>query len=104
GQPITPAEEKSLQNVLEGKPWRGHDVLYWEHQGNRAVRQDKWKIVLSYPENRWRLFDIEKDRTELHDLSAQNPEKVRELDRLYDAWAKKVQVGDWATLSVNSPK
>jgi arylsulfatase A-like enzyme len=99
GNRITPAEGLSLRNVLEGKPWAGHEVLYWEHQGNRAVRQGKWKIVSSYPENRWRLFDLEKDRTELNDLSDTNPEKLSELTGLYEQWARKVAVEDWGTIN-----
>lgn len=99
GNPITPAEGVSLRPALSGKPWPGHEALYWEHQGNRAVRQGKWKIVSSYPENQWRLFDMENDRTELHDLNQKNPEKLQELIALYDAWAQKVHVADWATVS-----
>ncbi len=99
GNPITPAAGLSLRNVLEGKPWAGHEALYWEHQGNRAVRQGDWKIVSSYPENRWRLYHLAADRTELHDLSGSNPEKLRELTTLYEQWAPHVGVGDWAALS-----
>ena len=38
-------------------------------------------------EKRWELFDIEADRTEQHDLSGKHPEKVKELARLWSAWA-----------------
>jgi arylsulfatase len=99
GNPIAPAAGLSLRNVLEGKPWAGHDVLYWEHQGNRAVRQGDWKVVSSYPENKWRLYHLGNDRTELEDLSGANPEKLRELTALYEQWAPGVGVGDWGTLS-----
>ncbi len=85
-----------MRPVLEGKPWAGHQVLYWEHQGNRAVRQGKWKIVSSYPEYLWRLFDLEADRTELIELSQVNPQKLNELIALYEKWAPAAGVQEWA--------
>ncbi|HEX8532036.1 MAG TPA: arylsulfatase [Cytophagales bacterium] len=99
GNSITPAAGLSLRNVLEGKPWTGHEALYWEHQGNRAVRQGDWKIVSSYPENKWRLYHLAADRTELRNLSESHPEKLREMVALYEGWAPGVGVGDWAALS-----
>lgn len=83
----------------KANPGPGHEVLYWEHQGNRAVRQGKWKIVSSYPENRWRLFDLETDRTELNDLSESNAAKLQELIGLYEKWAPKAGVQEWSTIS-----
>jgi len=99
GHSLTPPDGLSLKDVFSGKAWKGHDVLYWEHQGNRAVRQGKWKIVSNYPENKWRLFDMDADRTELNDLSQSNREKLRELVDLYTSWASKSGIVDWATIS-----
>jgi len=77
-------------------------VLFWEHEGNRAVRQGKWKLVSKHPGG-WELYDLEADRTELHDLSAANPDKVKELSALYDAWAKRSNVEPWPVRSVGAP-
>ena len=73
---------------------QGHEALFWEHEGNRAVRQGKWKLVSRHPGN-WELYDLEADRTELHDLAGANPEKVKELAAMYDAWAKRCGVLPW---------
>ncbi|MGB9624664.1 MAG: hypothetical protein ACPMAQ_07345 [Phycisphaerae bacterium] len=73
---------------------KGHDVLYWEHEGNRAVRQGKWKLVSRFPD-KWELYDIEADRTELNNVAQRHPEKVSELADLYDAWAKRCGVMPW---------
>ncbi|MNL18019.1 hypothetical protein D3C87_1391430 [compost metagenome] len=62
------------------------------------MRQGKWKIVSSFPENVWRLFNIEEDRTELKDLSKVYPEKLQELISAHVNWSKKVGVEDWASL------
>ena len=53
--------------------------LFWEHEGNAAVRIGKWKLVRKYPDA-WELYDMEADRTEMHDLAAQHPERVARHD------------------------
>ena len=35
---------------------------------------------------------MEADRTEMHDLAAQNPERVREMTAAYEAWAQRCGV------------
>ena len=64
-------EGVSLAPAFQGKPL-GERAIFWEHEGNRAVRQGKWKLVSKHPGG-WELYDIDADRTEMHDLAAQNP-------------------------------
>jgi len=90
---IQPMEGVSLAPTFEGKGLPGR-VLYWEHEGNCAVRQGKWKLVSKHPGG-WELYDMENDRTELNDLAAAHPEKVNELKSLYEAWAKRCGVRPW---------
>ncbi len=94
GHKITPTEGISLAPIFRTGTRKGHDVLYWEHEGNRAVRQGKWKLVSRFPD-RWELYDIEADRTELNNVAQKHPEKVSELAGLYDAWAKRCGVMPW---------
>ena len=75
----------------------GREVLYWEHEGNCAVRKEQWKLVCKYPGG-WELYDIKADRTELNDLAAEHPEVVAELSGLYEAWASRCNVMPWAEL------
>src|SRR5690606_4954829 len=56
GNVITPTEGTSLVPVFQNKKWKGHEALFFEHEGNRAVRQGDWKLVSEYPENRWQLY------------------------------------------------
>jgi arylsulfatase A-like enzyme len=65
--------------------------MFWEHEGNAAVRIGKWKLVREYPKD-WELYDMEADRTELNDLAAQQPERVADMKRQYDAWAARCGV------------
>ena len=43
--------------------------MFWEHEGNAAVRIGKWKLVKRYP-RAWELYDMDADRTELNDLAS----------------------------------
>lgn len=88
---ITPLEGKSLLPVFEGKIRAGHEVLYWEHMGNRAVRKGDWKLV-ALADQPWELYDLAADRTELHDVAAKHPDRVSELADLYEAWAQRLGV------------
>ncbi|MPY90572.1 MAG: sulfatase-like hydrolase/transferase [Luteitalea sp.] len=89
----TPLEGASLTPVFASKPLPAR-TIYWEHEGNRAVRQGRWKLVSKHPGD-WELYDMQKDRTELYDLSHERPEKAQELVGLYDRWAARVGAQPW---------
>ena len=89
-QPIPPAEGRSLLPVLRGTSGAARD-LFWEHEGNCAVRRGKWKLVRKF-RHAWELYDIEADRTELHDLAPQHADLVRDLAAAYQEWADRCGV------------
>lgn len=60
-----------------------HDVLWWYHDGNRAVRIDNWKLVAWGEEGAWELFDVKQDRSETRNLIAKFPDKARELEQVW---------------------
>lgn len=93
GYTLKPLEGKSLLPVFGGKTLR-RGPIFWEHEGNRAVREGKWKLVSRHP-GRWELYDLEADRTELNDLAAKFPILVEDLSRSYAAWAKRSNVEQW---------
>ena len=59
-----------------------HDYLWWEHEGNRAIRAGDWKLV-ALKQGDWELYDLAADRGESKNLAAKNPEKVGELAALW---------------------
>ena len=65
GHAVEPLEGQSLLPVF-GKDTTGDDrkPMFWEHEGNAAVRIGKWKLVKRYP-RAWELYDMDADRTEL---------------------------------------
>jgi arylsulfatase len=88
GNNIIPLEGKSLLPIFKGLKRKGHDAIFWEFFDNKAVRRGKWKLV-TVGDNPWELYNMETDRTELNDLSAEMPEKVEELAALYNAWVNR---------------
>jgi arylsulfatase A-like enzyme len=99
GSAIKPMEGVSLrpsfaQQSLTPAP----RYLFWEHEGNRAVRFGKWKLVAK-ERKPWELYDIDLDRSEQRDLAAMEPEQVRELAAKWDEYAARANVlplGAWA--------
>jgi len=95
---ITPLEGKSLTPVFDTGTREGHEAIYFEHEGNRAVRQGKWKLVSRWNRRnggRWELYDLEADRSETNNLADKMPAKRDKLAKMYDAWTKRSQVLPW---------
>jgi arylsulfatase len=91
GHEIIPAEGESLVPLFQGRAFDREDAIYFEHEGHRAVRRGKWKLV-AVKGGRWELYDMDADRTELDDLANRMPDKVAELSGLWNAWAKRAFV------------
>jgi len=91
GHPILPPEGRSLVPAFADRPLR-RDALFWEHEGNAAVRVDDWKLVRYEWRGTWELYDLATDRTEQHDLAAARTALARDLARRWEAWAQRAQV------------
>ena len=87
-------EGTSLAPAFAGKPLP-RDTIYWEHEGNRAVRVGDMKLVAKGPGSKWELYDVAADRCEAHDLAAKHPEKATELRTKWEAWATRAHVLPW---------
>ena len=100
GEPVPAVVGKSMLPLLRGKDQSIHEKpIFWEHEGNKAVRMGPYKAVMKWEldkeKQRWELYDISKDRTELNDLSQDEPEKLAELIAAWDEWAVSHQVKPW---------
>jgi arylsulfatase A-like enzyme len=102
GVKVPPAEGKSLTPAFADKPIE-RDGLFWEHEGNRAVRVGDWKLVAKGPGGPWELYDLKADRTEMTDLAAKRPEKARDLAAKWEAWATRADVLPWPWTPAYAP-
>lgn len=90
GNVIAPLEGSSLRPAFDADCIE-RPSMFWEHEGNAAVRIGKWKLVKRYPDP-WELYDMEQDRTETVDLAVRHPEMVADMSAQYDAWAARCGV------------
>lgn len=96
GRSSIPIEGTSLLPAFHRQPL-DREAVFWEHEGNRAVRSGKWKLVSRHP-GEWELYDMVADRTEARDLAAEEPERLATLGALWEEWAARTGVVPWADL------
>jgi arylsulfatase A-like enzyme len=85
---------RRLVPAFRGKPSQ-REAIFWEHEGNRALRVGNWKLVAKGPRGPWELYDMEKDRTEMHDLANAQPKRVRTMAILWKSWAEHSKATPW---------
>lgn len=82
GEKLPPAPGRSLVPAFAKDETIGRESLWWYHEGHRAVRVGDWKLVAAKGDP-WELYDMKTDRAEQHNLAAQMPEKVEELEKTW---------------------
>ncbi len=92
GHSITPAEGTSLLPLFGGGKMMRKAPLCWEYEGNRAIRDGKWKLVARGLLEDWELYDMGVDRTETEDLASVHPNVVETLSAKWTDWASRCQV------------
>lgn len=110
GYPTLSPDSRSFAANLRGRERDNPETLFLEHEGNRAVRRGKWKLVSYYNEARgfintpvgtghrtgpWELYDLEADRVELRDLAAAHPQLRDKLIEEYGRFSERTGVSDW---------
>ena len=94
GNAILPMEGVNLMPAFEGKPLDRKQPLFWEHEGNKAVRDGKWKLVQKW-RLPWELYDMEADRTELHNVIVEQPEVADKMEAAWKAWEQRAYADPW---------
>ena len=92
GQTVPGMEGQSLRPLLTGQGQFADRPLFWEHEGNAAIRVGDEKLVRLGQRGKWELYNLATDRTEQKDLSLQNPSRVRALAAQWEDWARRCQV------------
>ncbi|MDG1893739.1 MAG: arylsulfatase [Fuerstiella sp.] len=91
GQQITPLEGRSLMPAFDGQEI-DREAIYWEHEGNRAIRVGDWKLVARGGTGPWELYNILDDRAESKDLATAEPTRVRVLSAMWQKYAERAHV------------
>ena len=102
GKKIKPLEGRSLDVAFKGKTIE-RDAIFWEHEGNCAIRKGEWKLVRKANKD-WELYNIAEDRPELHNLSAEKPELAKKLAAEFQAYADRANVSPVGTWRGNKQK
>lgn len=102
GKEIVPMAGVSLLPVWLEDDTLARETIYFEHEGNRAIRKGKWKLVSQAYSgaghfrqvdeiaiDQWALYDMEKDRTELNNLANEYPEMVQAMATVWQEWARE---------------
>ncbi|MEI6647238.1 MAG: arylsulfatase [bacterium] len=91
GKTIQPMEGRSLRIAFVNQPIE-REAIYWEHEGNAAVRVGDWKLVRRGRNGAWELYDLKSDRTEMNNLASVQVERVQQMIALWNAWATRANV------------
>ena len=91
GNPIKPVEGESLLPLIDKPGTARQSPIYWEHEGNRAIRHGDWKLVSEAPSG-WELYNMAEDRTELNNLADIDPQRVAAMAGEWDSWASRCEV------------
>lgn len=90
GRPVRPLQGKSMLPIFAGKRRQPHEWLYFQFATNRAIRQGDFKLVAPRG-GKWELYDLAADRSELHDLIDEQPQRAAELRELWHDVAENVE-------------
>jgi arylsulfatase A-like enzyme len=97
----TPLEGQSLRPAFENKNPARH-ALFWEHEGNKALRQGDWKLVAKHNQA-WELYNVAKDRVEMKNCAGEEAQRVRAMSAEWEAIAKRQGVAEWPVKSDAKP-
>ena len=99
GKELLTLHGKSLLPAFCGEQILRERPFFLEHQKNAFVRDGKWKLVgkghigpLKANAQKWELYDLDLDRTELNNLASKYPERVKKMAAQWNQWAKENQI------------
>ena len=103
GNSTHPLEGKSLVPAFTNKAIN-REFIFWEHEGNRAIRMGNWKLVSKTrkqkkftpaDENLWELYDMDRDPSEINNLALKYPDKVKTMAALWEKEAQRTMAKPW---------
>lgn len=95
--PVQMPVGESLLPLLQGRDWSRDAPIYFEHEGNAAVRAGPWKLVRRHG-GPWEVYQMEEDRTELNNRASGEGARVSALSDDWQNWANQAGVLPWELL------
>lgn len=86
---LRPVSGVSLKPLFEGRPLESRPPIHLLFSQDRGLRDGDWKLV-SFQSKAWELYNVAKDRTELNDLAASEPERLKNMVAMWTDMAKNV--------------
>ncbi|MEM0995263.1 MAG: sulfatase [Bacteroidota bacterium] len=83
-----------LPYILQEKQGVPHQTLYWKKENRAAIREGDWKM-LRFPDRPAELYNLAEDISEVDNLAAAHPEKVRSLYKKLFEWEKTLERPLW---------
>jgi len=93
GNSILPFEGKSIVPLLKTGKREGHEIIGFEHFNEKALMSnDGWKIIQPGKNAEWELYNLNADRTEMHNVATDYPDKLNKMITQYESWANRTMV------------
>ena len=89
---VPPMQGVSLLPAFSGQDLGRKTPIFFEHEGNRAVRDGTWKLVAKGEDGPWELYDMVSDRSEMHDLASAQTDRVKAMAAAWQSWAEASHV------------
>lgn len=97
GIPQMPVHGKSFADLFSNQDAKTRSTQFYLMRGSRAIYHEGWKAIAfhergtPFEEDRWELYDTEKDFSESNDLAEEQPEKLEQLKALW--WSEAERYG-----------
>ncbi len=93
GNNIQPYEGLSMNSIFKTGKRKGHKYIGFEHFNEKALMsKDGWKIIEPAGKKEWELYNLNTDRSEMHNVASQYPKRVATMVKEYETWAKRTMV------------
>ncbi len=90
---IPPMDGVSLLPAFKGQTIGRSKPLIFQFNKGSAIRDRQWKLVRNSPT--WELYDMAADRNEMHNLAAERPDLVQQMDAAWLAWWQDCTGSAW---------
>jgi arylsulfatase len=94
GHQLVELQGRSFAPAFRGRALARSVPLYFELQGNRAIRADRWKLVENWHRG-WNLYDMSADRSETNDVISQHPDIAFQMAAQWNTWAATHDMDPW---------